>query len=715
MSMRARRFSSIVALLLLPLVLVQTGFIASAQRALNSPVPKPPKTRAEPVTETINGVRVTDPYRWLEDQNAPETRAWIDEQNRYTQSILGSLPGRDAIHKRYEQLLRVDVIMTPTARGSRYFFTKRRAEQNQAVIYLREGLTGQDQVLIDPNSMSADQTTSVSVSNVSDDGKLMLYTIRRGGEDETELHVMDVDARRDLTDVMPHDRYFNFVLKPDKSGFFYSKYLYTPTHQAIGSRAYYHRMGTNPSEDREIFGSQYGPTESVNPDISIDGRWLILYVSHGSSGDKVDIFAQNLAENGQILPVAEGLNAGFEGAEVVNDHFYLMTNYQAPNWRVVDIDLRNPQPARWRTVVPEWTSVITSFSMVGGKLFVNYLENVNSHIKVFDPMGRLVREIKLPGLGNATSVSGRWDRDEAFYSFNSFAQPTTIYRYVPSTGRQTEWGRINVPVDSSQIETKQVWYTSRDGTKIPMYLVYKKGIQLDGNHPVYLTGYGGFNLTRTPTFSPTAVFWIEHGGIFAQPNLRGGGEFGERWHQAGMFQNKQNVFDDFIGAAEWLIKNKYTNTSKLAISGGSNGGLLVGAALTQRPDLFQAVVCSYPLLDMVRYHKFLVARFWTTEYGSADDPAQFPYIYKYSPYHNVKPGVKYPAVLFITGDSDTRVAPLHARKMAALLQASTGSDRPILLHYDTKAGHSGGLPVSKQIDDATDTMSFLMWQLGMLS
>ena len=309
-------------------------------------------------------------------------------------------------------------------------------------------------------------------------------------------------------------------------------------------------------------------------------------------------------------------------------------------------------------------------------------------------------------------MAGRHESDEGFYSFSSFAQPTTIYRYSVANGKQDVWARINVPVNSAEIEVKQVWYASKDSTKIPMFLVYKKGLKLDRNRPVFLTGYGGFNLRQTPSFSSTAAFWAEHGGVFALPNLRGGGEFCEKWHQAGMFGNKQNVFDDFIGAAEWLIKNNYTNPKKLSISGGSNGGLLVGAALTQRPDLYQAVVCSYPLLDMVRYHKFLVARYWTTEYGSADDAEQFKYIYKYSPYHNVRDGTKYPAVLLITGDSDTRVAPLHARKMTALLQASTSSNRPILLHYDTKAGHSGGLPISKQIDDATDTFSFLFWQLG---
>jgi prolyl oligopeptidase len=338
--------------------------------------------------------------------------------------------------------------------------------------------------------------------------------------------------------------------------------------------------------------------------------------------------------------------------------------------------------------------------------------NVVTRVKVFEPSGKWIRDINFPTIGTAGGMNGRQERDEGFYSFSSYGQPSTIYRYIPSTGKQEVWARLNVPVNSAEIETRQVWYASKDGTKIPMFLVYKKGTKLDGNRPTFLTGYGGFNLRQTPGFSSTAAFWAEHGGVFALPNLRGGGEFGEKWHKAGMFENKQNVFDDFIGAAEWLIQNNYTNSTKLAISGGSNGGLLVGAALTQRPDLYRAVVCSYPLLDMVRYDKFLVAKFWVTEYGSAEDPKQFPYIYKYSPYHNVHPGTKYPAVLFITGDSDTRVAPLHARKMTALLQAANASDRPIILHYDTKAGHSGGLPVSKQVDDQTDTMSFLFWQLG---
>jgi prolyl oligopeptidase len=662
-------------------------------------------------TETLHGVSVADPYRWLEDQDSPETRAWIEEQNRYTQAVVGALPGRDAIHKRLEQLLKIDTIGIPTARGDRYFFSKRLATQNQAVIYLRQGLKGKDEVLVDPNQMSADQTTSVGIVDVTEDGKWLIYSVRQGGKDENSIRIMDIDRRKELPDQMAEARYSGIQMLPDKSGIYYSKAIYPQGEKRTISRLFYHVMGTPQADDKMIFGEGYGFTDTVSPDVSLDGRYLLIYAAHGSSGDNTDIYVKDLKNNGPITTIVKDLKASF-GGTIVGDHLYAVTNYQAPNRRVIDIDLRNFAPANWRVVVPESGHVISGMSLVGGKVFVNYLENVITRVKVFEPSGKWLHDITFPTIGTAGGMSGRMDRDEGFYSFSGYAQPSTIYRYIPSTGKQEVWARLNVPVNSAEIETKQVWYPSKDGTKIPMFLVYKKGTKLDGNRPTFLTGYGGFNLRQTPGFSSTAAFWAEHGGVFALPNLRGGGEFGEKWHQAGMFENKQNVFDDFIGAAEWLIQNKYTNSSKLAISGGSNGGLLVGAALTQRPDLFQAVVCSYPLLDMVRSDKFLVAKFWVTEYGSAEDAKQFPYIYKYSPYHNVRPGTKYPAVLFITGDSDTRVAPLHARKMTALLQAANSSDRPILLHYDTKAGHSGGLPVSKQIDDQTDTLSFLFWQLG---
>jgi len=682
---------------------LQAGFAFAAQEHK-----APPTTRVDNVTETLHGVTITDPYRWLEDQNSPETRAWINAQNEYSASVLGSIPFRDRIRERLTQLLKIDTIGIPIARGGRYFFSKRRADQNQAVIYVRNGLATKDEVLIDPNTMSTDQTTSVGIQDISSDGKLLAYSIRQGGEDEVVVKLLDVDTGKELPDQLAKGR-IGVSLKPDKSGFYYSRFK-----NGVGGHVYYHAMGNDSSKDVEVFGKGYGPQIFVGANVSPDGHYLLCFASYGSAGDRTDIYVQDLVSHGGLMPIVNDIDAGFS-ADVAGDHLYLRTNWNAPNRHILDVDLKNPARANWKEVVPESSSVIDGFSAVGGKLFVDYLDNAASHTKVFDSSGKFVRDIPLPAIGTASGMQGDWDRDEGFYSFSTFAQPTTIYRYQPSTGKQEVFARINVPIQSDQIETKQVWYESKDKTKIPMFLVYKKGIKLDGNRPVFLTGYGGFNVSNTPRFSSVAAYWAEMGGVFALPNLRGGGEFGERWHKAGMLANKQNVFDDFIGAAEWLIKNKYTSPSKLAISGGSNGGLLVGAAMTQRPDLFQAVVCSYPLLDMIRYQDFLIARFWVPEYGSSENAEQFKYIYAYSPYQHVKKGEKYPAVLFVTGDADTRVAPLHARKMTALVQASTGSDRPVLLHYNTKAGHSGGLPVSQQIEDQTDELSFLFWQLGVMS
>ena len=689
--------------ILITLVLIATAAcIALAQEHKS-----PPATRVDNVTETLHGVTITDPYRWLEDQNNPDTRAWINAQNEYSASVLGSLSNRSRIRDRLTQLLKVDTISAPFARGGRYFLTKRRADQNQAVIYVRNSLHGKDEVLLDPNTMSADQTTSVQIQDISPDGKLLVYGLRQGGEDEVVVSLLDVDTRKEMADRLPKGR-IGVSLKPDKTGFYYSRFT-----NNVGGRVYYHAIGSDPSKDTEVFGKGYGPQVFVGANVSRDGHYLLLVASHGSAGDKTELYFQDLRTNGPIIPIVNDIAAGFTAA-AAGDHLFLLTNWNAPNRHIFDVDLKNPARNNWREIIPEGASVIDGISAVGGKLFVQYLENAISRTKVFEPSGAQIREIVFPTIGTASGMRGEWDRDEGFYTFSSFAQPMTIYRYEVSSGKQEVFARLEVPVRSDQIEVRQVWYESKDKTKIPMFLVYKKGLKLDGNNPVVLTGYGGFNLSQTPGFSSLAAYWAESGGVYALPNLRGGGEFGEKWHRAGMLANKQNVFDDFIGAAEWLIKNKYTSPSKLAISGGSNGGLLVGAAMTQRPELFQAVVCSYPLLDMIRYQRFLVARFWVPEYGSSENAEQFKYIYAYSPYHHVKKGVKYPAVLFVTGDADTRVAPLHARKMTALMQASTGSDRPVLLHYNTKAGHSGGLPVSQQIEDQTDELSFLFWQLGVI-
>ncbi len=675
----------------------------AAQEAVSS---GPPTTAVVTVYDTLHGVAIADPYRWLEDQQSPDTRAWIDAQNEFTESLLGELPGRDEVKDRLTELMKIDIIGSPVARGGRYFFSKRLKDQDLFVIYMRDGLDGADEILIDPHEMSEDHRTSVNFRGVSRDGNILIYGVRQGGEDEVELRFFDVNKREDLPDRFPRARYFGGSLTPDNSGFYYTHF------SRQGGRVYYHEMGTNPENDELIFGEGYGPDKIIFGGLSEDGRYLGLVVFHGSAG-KTELYYKDLEKDGPIETIAKDIEAR-SFASVAGDHVVIQTNWQAPKGRVMRAPRSDPRIENWEEIIPESDAVIRGTSLAGGKIFVNYLENVVSRVAIFDIDGNAEGEIKFPTIGNVSGVGGRWGSDEAFFSFSSFHIPTTIYRYEVSSGTRSEWAKLDIPVDTDDIEVKQVWYPSKDGTQIPMFLVHKKGIELNGENPTYLTGYGGFNISRTPGFSSTAVFAVEQGFVYAVPNLRGGGEFGEDWHRAGMFGNKQNVFDDFIAAAEWLIVNGYTTPDKLAIRGGSNGGLLVGAAMTQRPELFGAVICSYPLLDMVRYHKFLVARFWVSEYGSADDPEQFDYIRAYSPYHNVKEGTDYPSVLFISGDSDTRVAPLHARKMAALVQASTGSDQPVLLKYDTKSGHSGGTPVSQQIEDRTDAFMFLLWQLGEL-
>jgi prolyl oligopeptidase len=672
--------------------------------AIAAPLAAPvPKTRTDAVTETVHGVAIRDPYRWLEDQQSPDTRAWIDAQNAYTRSVLDPLPGRAAITKRLEELLKTERFNTPVVRSGRYFFTRRLADQNQYAICMRSGLHGADEVLIDPNKSGGDQTTSVNILDVSEDGKWLVYGTRQGGEDEEAATILDVDAHKEI-DRLPRTRFFSLQLTPDKKDIYYSKSL------AEGSRIYHHRVGKDVASDEEIFGKQTGPSEFVVAEVSVDGRYLGLYIGHGP-GKKTEVYVKDLQANGPITAIVNDIDAEFT-PEFAGDRLFAETNWKAPNGRIFAIDLAKPSRANWREVVPESKSVIQSFSVTGGRLAVNYLENVNSRVKILDTSGKEVDNIAFPALGTVTAVAGRWDSKEAFYTFTSFAQPATIYRYDVATGKQDVWASVKAPIDPAQFEVRQVWFPSKDKTRVPMFLVFKKGLKLDGNRPTLLYGYGGFLINETPAFRTDAVIFAERGGVFALPNLRGGGELGEKWHLAGMQANKQNVFDDFTSAAEWLIENGYTKPEHLAISGGSNGGLLVGAAMTQRPDLFQAVACQYPLLDMVRYHQFLLGKLWIPEYGSSDDPKQFEVLYKYSPYHHVKKGVKYPAVLFVTGDSDTRVAPLHARKMAALVQGSTGSDRPVILRYDTKAGHSAGLPVSKQVEELTDVLSFLLAEVG---
>ncbi len=669
----------------------------------------PPPTRTDDVVDDLHGAEIADPYRWLEDQQAPETREWIDTQNAYTDAIFAQLPGRERLTDLVTRLLKIDTQSTPTERGGRYFFTRRGANDDLGVLYYREDYTGEDQVLIDPQGMSPDHTTSVGYEDISDDGTLVAYWVREGGMDETSIRIRNVDAGEDLEEVLPTARYGSVELAPDASGLFYVKF------GSQEPRIYHHRMGTDPAEDIEIFGEGYTRTDIPRGDLSPDGSRMLVTVSRGSSGP-TELYLLDIGEDGKpsgdpVEVIADGSSRTFGG--FAGDRLLLTTDLDAPNGRVVAADLDDPSVEHWTEIVPERPDrVIQGANAIGGQYFVSVLEDVQPRVIQFAPDGHRVQQLEFETIGSTSLPRGEWDKSEAFVSFTSFTVPTTSYRLDVDTGKTELWFRTEIPIDTQDMEVGQVRYPSRDGTEIPMFVVHRRGIELDGSHPTYLTGYGGFDISLTPSFSATAAAWVSLGGVYAVANLRGGGEFGESWHEAGMLDNKQNVFDDFIAAAEYLIDQGYTSPEHLAIAGGSNGGLLVGAAMTQRPDLFGAVVCSYPLLDMLRYDKFLVARFWVPEYGSADDAEQFEYLREYSPYQNVEAGTEYPATLFITGDGDTRVDPLHGRKMAARVQAAQAGDEPILLRYHTKAGHSGGQPVSERIGEMVDTMSFLLWQVG---
>jgi prolyl oligopeptidase len=682
-------------------MLLTAGATAPAEK--NS---SPPETRVDTVEEVIHGVKIADPYRWLEDQQSPATREWIDRQNRRTERELSRFSGRDQIAHRLGELMKVDSVSLPTARGNRYFFSKQEAARDLPVICLREGRDGADQILIDPDQLSSDGSKTVSLLDVSHDGKLLAYGIRIGGEDELEVHFFDVDKRHGTPDLLERGRYFGVSLSRDSKTLFYAR------HGREGSCVYRRGLGAGAEKETLIFGEGYDAGVGISPGLSEDGRYLLINVWYGSAAKKTEIHAWDLTGDKPIVPIIKDIEARFSGGAVDN-RLFVQTNWQAPNGRVLEIDLESPERARWKEIIPEQkTAALQGFSLVANRLYVNYLDNVVSSVRVFDTSGAHHHDISFPTLGTVSGAGGEWSGGEAFFVFNSFHVPSTIFGEDAATRAKHIWARTSVPFDSDRFEVQQVTFPSNDKTKIPMFLVHRKGLTLDGNNPTLLSGYGGFNISLTPAFSTRAALWIEQGGVYAVANLRGGGEFGETWHESGMLERKQNVFDDFLSAARWLIDNRYTRPDRLAITGRSNGGLLVGAALTQAPELFQAVICGYPLLDMIRYHQFLVAKFWVPEYGSSDDAAQFRTLLAYSPYHHVKPGTKYPAALFLTGDADTRVDPLHARKMTALVQAATASDRPVLLKYDTKLGHVGARPISQSIDDLTDEFCFLFEQLG---
>jgi prolyl oligopeptidase len=669
-------------------------------------LPLPPHTDVKLMTDSVNGTSIADPYRWLEDAQSPATRAWIESQMHYTEDYLSQVRIRPAIAGRLAELVRVEVYGLPQERRGKYFFTKRLPDENQASIYMRNGLHGSDERLIDATQLSVDQNTSVDIGDISKDGSLLVYGVREGGADEQIVRMLDVNRRQELPDVLPRARYEQISLSADKQGLYYAK------DEPTGTLVYYHRLGTPAASDQLIFGKRFGDetfgqTEIIGAGVTENERYLLIEVDHGVPPKRVDIYVRDLRTvDAPIRPIIHGIDNRFN---VINheDSLYVLTDYKAENYRVVKVDIKDPSPDKWQTIVPESKDVISDVSIVGGKLFATSLHDVVTQTRIYNLDGKMVGEIPYPAFGSASVVEGLDESRHSFYTFESYVIPKTIYHFDVETGKTEIFAKPTVPFPSEQYEVKQVFYTSKDGTRIPMFISSKKGLKTDGKAPALMSAYGGFNVSVTPAWNPAYAWWMEQGGFFVLPNLRGGGEYGEAWHKAGMVEKKQNVFDDFFAAAEYLIANRYTTTSRLAVRGGSNGGLLMGAAMTQRPELFGAIWCGYPLLDMIRFQNFLVGRWWTAEYGSAENPEQFPYLLKYSPYQNAKVGTKYPAIMFNTGDSDTRVDPLHARKMTALIQAESGGDRPILLHYETKAGHSSGVSITQFVNDTADELAFL--------
>ncbi|HEV3512134.1 MAG TPA: prolyl oligopeptidase family serine peptidase [Candidatus Sulfotelmatobacter sp.] len=679
---------------------------------------QPPVAEKKPVIDIFHGTKVLDNYRWLEDGANPATQKWVEQEMAYTRGLLDPLPGRAAIHKRLTELLSIGMVTPPQLAGRHYFYTKREGMQNQPILYVRDTLNGTDRVLVDANRLAADGTVALDWFQPSETGKYVAYGTSPSGSEMSTLHIIETRTGTILPDTIERTRAASIAWLHDNSGFYYTRYPTkgeVPTGQEMYNRhVYLHWLGTDPESDDLVFGEGRDPEDWPNVQLSNDDRWLLITVEQGWT--KSELFLMDLKSDKPPSRLTTGKDFLYRG-DVYDGKVYITTNEDAPRYRVFVTDAGNFDRDAWKEIIPQSDAVLQGAAVFGGKLFTQYEQNASSQLKIFDLDGKKLNDLALPAIGSIYGIGGRWNRDDIFYGFQSFTFAPSIYRYDLKDGSTSLWTKVDAPsIDPSAYDVKQEWFQSKDGTRVPMFVVHKKGVQKNGKNPTLLTGYGGFNVSLTPTFSRTAYLWMEHGGVFAVANLRGGAEFGEDWHRAGMLEKKQNVFDDMIAAAEHLITAKYTDRNHLAIQGGSNGGLLMGAMITQRPDLFRAVVCQVPLLDMLHYQDFQIAKLWIPEYGTAEKAADFKWLYAYSPYHHVQAGVEYPAILFMTADTDTRVDPMHAKKMAAEMQAEArngeSKKRPILLRIETKAGHGAGKPLTKQIEEFTDVYSFLFWQLG---
>jgi len=694
----------------------------------------PPKTKSETVVDKYHGQQIADPYRWLEDAAAPETQQFVAAQNAYTQSVLEKVPGREKLRQRIEQLLTIGRVASPRIGGENYFYERRDGRQNQAVVYVRQGGQGKnlhkdDRALIDVNALAPDGTIALDWWYPSEDGRYVAFGTSPNGSELSTLQVIETATGKLLPEKIDRTRAASLAWLPDSSGFYYTRYPrpgdVPAGEEMYNRRVFFHRLSSasnaHGAQDPLIFpadGIELAPQHWPNVSISNDGRWLLVDVNEGWT--KTELYLKDLsskdhsASQSRFQRITTGKNFLYHG-EMLDGQLYITSNEDAPRFRVFKVACAAPERSNWQEIIPESDAVIEGrAAIIARRLFVHSIKNASSQLSLFDLNGRLEANVAMPALGSLFDLGGNWNSNSGFFGFVSYAIPPTVFE-VSLSGQTAEWARMESGIDAARYQVEQLWFNSKDGTRVPMFAVSKKGLLKNGCSPTLLSGYGGFNAGRTPVFNRNAMLLLlDQGGVYADVQLRGGNEFGEDWHRGGMLEKKQNVFDDFIAAAEHLIAEKYTDAEHLAIQGGSNGGLLVGAALTQRPDLFRAVVCQVPLLDMLRYQNFQIAKLWIPEYGSSDDPEQFKYLYAYSPYHRVKEGMQYPAVLFMTAESDTRVDPMHAVKMAALLQAeaANGPERPILLRVDAKAGHGVGKPIMKLVDDAVDVWSFLFWQLG---